>query len=311
MGVRVTATIVGSGGSVPTRERRAPAIAVRDWTGYHILLDAGEGVQTALHLAGMSPSSLDLVAVTHSHGDHVNGLPGLLQSMYVNDRERPLKLVAPPGVIEFVYDVLEATETRLGFRVEAVEARGHGSYTAWTRGGDRLEVKWVPSCHTRESVSFILEWRLRPRLDTSRLKRMGLEPGPWVRRLLEEGEARVGDRVVRLVDVALEQEPVRVVYTGDTSPCPTVLKASRGADVLFHDSTYSSSRRLEAHERGHSTSLDAALLARRAGVRLLVLVHVSARYSGWEALELLREARRIHGSTLLAWDGVVVEVSRP
>ncbi len=303
--------VLGSGGSVPTLDRGAPAVAVRDWMGYAILLDAGEGVQLQLHRAGLSPLALDVVAITHAHGDHVNGLPGLLQSMYVNDRDRSLVLVAPRSVLDFVYEVLEATESRLGFRVEGVEASGQGSYTVWSRGGDSLRLRWVRSCHTRDSVAFILEWRLRPRLDPDRLRSLGLKPGAWVSRLLSEGSAMVGDRLVRLEELSGQKDSViKVVYTGDTMPCSTILEASRGADVLIHDSTYHSGRRSEAHDRGHSSSLDAALIARDAGVRLLILAHVSARYSGGEALELLREARMVHPSTVLAWDGMTIEVRR-
>ncbi|MCE4602928.1 MAG: MBL fold metallo-hydrolase [Desulfurococcales archaeon] len=311
MGVWVRVTVLGSGGSVPTRERMAPAIAVTDWMGYNILLDAGEGVQVSMQTVGMSPSSLDLVAVTHSHGDHVNGLPGLLQSMYVNDRERPLTLVAPRQVLDFVFEVLEATETRIGFRIDAVEASGWGSYTVWSRGGDELRLRWLPSCHTKESVAFLLEWRLRPRLDTGRLEDLGLQPGAWVKDLIERGEAVTEGRRIRLEDVSSRIEPIRVLYTGDTGPCTSILRAAMGVDLLIHDSTYTSARRREALERGHSTSLDAAIIARRAGVRMLLLAHVSARYSGWGALEMLREARRIHEATILAWDGATVEVSRP
>ncbi|MEB3862250.1 MAG: MBL fold metallo-hydrolase [Desulfurococcales archaeon] len=311
MGVWVKATVLGSGGSVPTRERRAPAIAVTDWAGHNILLDAGEGVQVSMQRAGMSPSSLDLVAVTHNHGDHVNGLPGLLQSMYVNDRERPLTLIAPPPVIDFVFEVLEATETRIGFRIDAVKAKGWGHHTLWRRGGDELRIKWLPSCHTRESVAFLLEWRLRPRLDPGRLERLGVKPGAWLRELIEKGEATVEGRRLRLEEVSINVDPIRILYTGDTGPCTSILQAAAGVDLLIHDSTYTSARRREALERGHSTSLDAAMIARRAGARVLVLAHISARYSGWEALEMLREARRIHGATILAWDGATVEVSRP
>ncbi|MEB3774150.1 MAG: MBL fold metallo-hydrolase, partial [Desulfurococcales archaeon] len=143
-------------------------------------------------------------------------------------------------------------------------------------------------------------WRLRPRIRREVLEASGLRHGPWIRDSLA-GELEGATRRV---------EPIRIAYTGDTAPCRSVLEAVRGVDVLIHDSTYGGDRRVEAVERGHSSSVDAALIAREAGVRVLVLHHISARYQGVEAVRLVREARRIHGGAILSWDGMRIEVRR-
>ncbi len=304
--------VLGSGGSVPSKHRGAPAVLVRDWLGNSILLDAGEPVQVTMQRLGYSIQSLDLVAVTHNHGDHVNGLPGLLQSMYVNDRARPLTLVAPSTVIDFVTNVLEATEARLGFKVETVEASPPGGLVfRWRPGGDRVEIKWFKTCHTRDSVGYRVNWLLRPRVDRERLRRLGLREGPWIRELLARGEATIEGRRITLDQVAGRPRVMSIAYTGDTAPCRSVIEAVRGVDVLVHDSTYASDREREALERGHSTSRQAALVAETSGARILVLAHISQRYRGVEARRLLLEARRIHFRTVMAWDGLRIRVSRP
>ncbi len=304
--------VLGSGGSMPSKHRGAPAVLVRDWLGNSILLDAGEPVQVTMQRLGYSIQSLDLVAVTHNHGDHVNGLPGLLQSMYVNDRTRPLTIVAPSSVIEFVRDVLEATETRLGFRVDTVEATPPGGLAfSWKPGGDRVEIRWFKTCHTRDSVGYRVNWLLRPRIDREKLERLGLRMGPWIRELLARGEAVVGGRRITLDMVAGRPRVMSIAYTGDTAPCRSVIEAVRGVDVLVHDSTYAGDREREALERGHSTSQHAAMVAEAAGARVLVLAHISQRYRGLESRRLLREARRIHFRTVMAWDGLRIRVSRP
>ena len=292
--------MLGSGGGAPTPERWLPAFMVEDWMGTGVLLDAGEGAQLRLAQAGLSVNDIDFIAVTHAHGDHINGLAGLLQSMYMNDRSRPLTIYAPREAAEFVEDTLEAGGYRLGFEVRIRRIAGRGSELLASRGGDSLIISWFPVCHTVEAYGFRLEWRLRPRIDPEALRRAGVR-GPLVSDLLRRGRVTVAGRTVRLEDVAGEPASAALVYTGDTRPCESVVEAARGARVLIHDSTFDSSLEEEAHERGHSTSLDAAQAASRAGVELLVLTHISARYREGAA-PLLREARRVHARSLLAWD---------
>jgi ribonuclease Z len=295
------------------RSRRQPSVLVRDWAGFNVLLDAGEGVQRSLFKAGVSPARVDVVAVTHPHGDHVNGLAGLLMTMSLEGRRKPLTLVSTPETLEFVRETLEATKTRLGFEVEAVEARGRGSLELRRGGGDTLTLHWFPVCHTVEAVGFLLEWRLRPRVSPERLGSLGLRPGPWVREVLERGEAVVAG--VRVTLDMLSGEPpgaLRIAYTGDTGhPCPSLEEAVRGVDVLIHEATLEAGLEGEASERGHSTALQAAEAAARAGAYLLVLVHVSGRYEGFEARRLLDGARKVFPNALLAWDGARLVVSAP
>lgn len=298
----VTVRILGSGGAVPSKYRWVSGVLVVDWMGNRVLLDAGEGVQMRLQEAGYSTSSIDVVAVTHEHGDHVNGLAGLLQSMYVNDRTRPLKIIAPKPVLEFIDEVLEATETRLGFPIAKIEALGNGSTTLSEAGGYKLGIHWFPTCHSKNSMGYKLTWTLRPKINIEALESIGVKPGPWVRELLEKGAVEVEGKIVRISQVGQPQRSASIVYTGDTAPCMEVIEASRGAEVLIHDSTYSSDMTSEAVSRGHSTARAAAFIAKEAGVGLLVLTHVSSRYRGGEALKLLREARSVFPNTILAWD---------
>jgi len=294
--------VLGSGGAVPSRERLTPSILVRDWLGNRVLLDAGEGAQLRLAEAGSSPSQLDAILLTHEHGDHVNGLAGLLMTMNLQGRRRPLTLAGAPAAVEFALEVLEATRERLGFDVEARPLKPGDEVVLYSGGGDRLVARAFMACHNVEALGFRLDWILRPRLRRGELERLGLRPGPWVKRLLGEGEATVGGRRVLLSDVAEPGGSLSVAYTGDTAPCGSVEEAVRGVDVLLHDSTLDSSLEGEAVSRGHSTAAAAARVAARAGVGLLVLVHVSQRYRGYEARRLLREARRVFPRTVLAWD---------
>ena len=296
---------------MPTPERMTPSFYLEFWNGLGILLDAGEGAQRTLGQAGFSPHDIDYILVTHAHGDHVNGLAGLLQSMAVSRRKKPLRIIAPKSVIDFASETLEATEARLGFPVDYAIATGWGGERIWSGGGDEVWIEWFPVCHTRESVGFRLRIVLRGRIDTGKLRRLGLEPGPWLARIAMGESVNVGGRIIEAGDVLPPPATHTIVYTGDTAPCKSVLEAARGARILLHDSTFASDMENEAIERGHSTSSHAAIIAREAGVETLLLFHVSPRYRGVEARRLLEEARSIYSRTLLAWDLMRIRVPLP
>ena len=299
-----TITVLGSGGVVPTRERLTPSFLVYDWQGAGVLLDAGEGVQRRIRGSERSIHDIDVIALTHEHGDHVNGLAGLLQSMAVERRKRPLTIVGNRRTIDFVEETLEATSGRLGFEVQTVVAEGRGSATIYRRGGDTLTLEWFPVCHTPGALGYRLEWRLRARVSRARLEALGLRPGPWLSRLMESGRVEVGGVVVRRDQVVEGGGSYTIVYSGDTAPCKTVLEAARGAGILIHEATYTSDMAEEALERGHSASVHAAKIAAMAGTGLLVLFHYSPRYGGDGVRRIILEASRIHGNVVGAWDGM-------
>ncbi|MCE4601463.1 MAG: MBL fold metallo-hydrolase [Desulfurococcales archaeon] len=298
----INLVMLGSGGVMPTRERLTPSVLVYDWNGYTLLLDAGEGAQLRLHRTPRSVHDLDAIIVTHEHGDHVNGLAGLLQSMAVSRRRRPLSIIGPSTVVEFARDLLEATSTRLGFEISYVTLSGTGSMPLYRSGGDVLELKWAPSCHTNDSLAYRVEWRTRPRIDKSMLNALGLKPGPWIKELVERGSANVNGRRVKLEDISSHYFEASIVYTGDTAPCQPVIELSSNAVILLHEATYGSDMEDEAISRGHSTAEHAALVALEAGVRNLVLFHVSPRYRGRDARKLYLEAKRLFNRTVLSWD---------
>ncbi|MEB3860550.1 MAG: MBL fold metallo-hydrolase, partial [Desulfurococcales archaeon] len=194
----VEVTMLGTGSAVPTETRWPSSVLVRDWRGAAILLDAGEAAQIRVRGAGVAPERIDVIAITHDHGDHVNGLPGLLQSMQVGGRRRPLTIVAPRSLSELLDYLLEGA---LSFEVNVREASGHGSLEL-SGGSGVTRLSWFKTCHTEDSVGYRIAWIERPSIERRRLEELGLDPGPWVSRLLERGEAIVGGRRVRLEEVS-------------------------------------------------------------------------------------------------------------
>ncbi|HID41053.1 MAG TPA: ribonuclease Z [Pyrodictium sp.] len=287
---------LGTSAAIPTRRRGLPGVALV-YRGSIVVMDCGEGSQAALTRAGLSPLKVEAVLVTHLHGDHVFGLPGLIQSMAMLGRRRPLLVAGPPGVYGFLREAYRYTRWLPPFPIYVAELEP-GEELALPSG---LHVKAFPVDHTVPALGYrVEEPRRKPRIDLERARRLGLEPGPLLGRLQRGEPVEVGGQVIRPEDVLREQPRAVIVYTGDTRPSETVVEAAQGATVLIHDSPFASDMEEEAHEQGHSTALDAARIARRAGVGLLVLFHISARYETPDLL--LREARRLYSHVVVAED---------
>ena len=281
-----------------SRTRGLPGLVVAR-RGSLVLLDAGEGTQRALTEAGLSPLKIDAVLITHLHGDHVFGLPGLLQSMGMLGRRRLLLVAGPPGLKGFLEDMARATRWVPPYPLVVAEL-GPWERIVLPNG---FTVTAFPVEHTVPSLGYRLaEPPGRPRVDIEAARRLGVaEPRLLAR--LQRGEPVRSPSTGRLVEpreVLREPRRAVIVYTGDTAPARSVVEAARGADVLVHDSTFPGWMAGEAHEQGHSTALDAAMAAREAGARILVLTHISARVE--DPWVLVREARRLHPWVVAAAD---------
>ncbi|ABM80517.1 ribonuclease Z [Hyperthermus butylicus] len=293
---------LGTSAAVPTRYRGLPSIAVVH-RGSIVLLDAGEGTQAALTRAGLSPLRVEAIFITHLHGDHFFGLPGLLQSMGMLGRKTPLLVAGPRGLYGFLREAFRASRWLPGFPLYVAELEP-GEKLVLPSG---LEVESFPVSHTIPAMGYrLVEPRRKPRINIEKARRLGIEPGPLLAKLQRGEPVTVAGRIVRPEEVVEEQPRAVIVYTGDTRPCPTVVEAARNATVLIHDATFTSSMAREAYEQGHSTARDAARAASTADARLLVLFHISARYETPDPL--LAEARIHHDNVVAAEDYLKIPI---
>ncbi|QLD88893.1 ribonuclease Z [Natronomonas salina] len=282
-------TFLGTSGAVPTTQRNTSAVFVRR-EGDRLLFDCGEGTQRQMMRFGTG-FAVSHVFVTHLHGDHVLGIPGLLQTMDFNERDDPIAVHVPAGTRREVERLVGATGTDPDFpvRVHGVEA-GDVALSA-----DDYEVRAFDTDHDARSVGYALvEDDRKGRFDRERAEELGVPVGPKFQRLhageaveLEDGTVVEPDQVVG------DPRPGRtVVYTGDTRPTGATVEAAEDADLLIHDATFADDNAGRAGQTGHSTAASAAEIANRAGAERLALVHVSSRYAG-NPTPLEREAREI------------------
>jgi ribonuclease Z len=285
----------GTAGSVPTARRGLPAILLRRG-GERILFDCGEGTQRQL-AASIGLADLDEIFLTHFHADHWLGLPGLLKTLDLRGRERPLAIYGPAGLRELLVFALRAFG-RVRFGLELVEL---SPGDALVRPGYTIAA--VQIAHRGPSVAYVLFEDERPgTFDPAAARRLGVPPGPAFGRL-QQGETVSG---VRPEQVMGPPRPGRkVVLSGDTMPCESLRIAAHAADVLVHEATFAEEERERATQTGHSTAGQAATLAREAEVAMLALHHFSTRYP----VGLLRdEARAIFEPTVVARDFDTIEV---
>lgn len=263
--------------------------------GDRFLVDCGEGTQRQL-MRSVGLARIDRIFVSHLHGDHYLGLPGLLKTLSLQGRESPLYIYGPPG-LEEIYVSAQRMFGRFAFEVVLRESRGGTAFQ-----GSGFSIECARTDHGPPSLAWALREEWRPgRFHPEQAEALGVSPGPDFRRLqLGESVVLPSGVVVEPEQVMDERRPGRlIVVSGDTRPCDAVVALARGASVLVHDSTFTEFERARALETRHSTAREAAQVASEAGVGVLALTHVSSRHS---RRELLSEARSVFEHTILPDD---------
>jgi len=301
-------TFLGTSGAVPTTERNPSAVFVnRD--GDKLLFDCGEGTQRQMMRFGTG-FGVDHVFVTHTHGDHVLGLPGLLETWDFNDRDRAVAIHAPAGTRSTIEDLVSITGDDPSFPVRINQVSAGDTVL----DGDGYEVRAIHTEHRCASVGYtVVEDDRKGRFDREKAEEeLGIEPGPKYSKL-HRGEAIEHEgQTIQPEEVVGPDRPGRtVVYTGDTRPVDPVIEAADGADLLIHDATFAEDWADRARQTAHSTAKEAAEVATEAGVQQLALTHISTRYGGNPA-PILDDAREhFDGEVFVAEDGQRIEVPFP
>ena len=289
----------GTAGSVPTARRGLPALLVR-YGAQRILFDCGEGTQRQL-VRSVGLADLTDIFITHFHADHWLGLPGMLKSFDLRDRDRPLTVYGPPGLSDLMGAMRRQVFGRLGYPLDIVELAPGDAVRR-----EALEIHPFAVRHRGVAYGYALVEDARPgRFDVELATRLGVRPGPDFGRL-QRGETVGGvepDRVIGPTRLGR-----KVVVSGDTGPSDALALVAHQADLLVHEATFGDDESDRARQTGHSTARQAAAIARDADVRLLALTHLSSRYGG---RELRDEARSVFAATVVPGDFDAVEIPFP
>jgi ribonuclease Z len=297
-------TFLGTAASIPTSTRALSSIAVRR-QGEMFLFDCGEGTQKQMIQAKIGFNRRTRIFITHMHGDHILGLPGLLQTMSLLGRDKPLQIFGPKGIASFIEAMVTTVEFSLSFPVEVYGVEDEGLVFQ----EKEYEVRSAWAEHSIPCLAYALIEKPRSgRFHPEKAAALGVPKGPLWHRLQNGEKVKLpSGRTIKPQEVLDPQRPGRkIVVVGDTKPSDSIARFAQGADVLVHEATFTEDLAERAEEDRHSTPSGAALVAKKAKVKRLVLTHVSARYGDPEVL--LEESRKIFPSTVVAEDFMKIEV---
>lgn len=307
--IRMELYFLGTNAGVPTLQRNVTSIGLRmlDERRALWLFDCGEGTQHQILSSPLKLSKLEKIFITHLHGDHVFGLPGLLSSRAYQGGTTPLTVYGPPGTERMITTAMELSQSRINYELKIMEHTGGLLFE-----DESFIVESALLEHRIDSYGYRITEKDRPgSLDQAKLAEYGLKPGPLFGRL-KRGETITLDdgSVVRPEDVLGAPKRGKVItILGDTRPCANVLPLAQHADVLVHEATFMDDLADTAHEYYHSTAKQAAEAARAADVGELIMTHFSSRYKDEEQLQpLLDEAKIVFPNSRLANEHQLIPV---
>lgn len=302
---------LGTGAGMPSKQRNVTSIALNllDERGTYWLFDCGEGTQQQILNSPVKLGRTEMLFITHLHGDHLYGLPGLLTSRSYLGGDSPLTLFGPRGLKRFVETALEVSGAHLSYTLQIVEIEEEGLIFE----DESFQVETARLEHRIECFGFrIVEKDQLGKLMQDKLKELGIPAGPIYGKLKQGQSVQFEDgRMLHGTDFLGAPIPGRiVVILGDTRYCNGAKYLARGADVLVHEATFAMDKQELAYDFDHATSNDAARIAQEAGANVLIMTHISSRYQGEAITELLLEAQKVHNNSYIAKDFWSFEVPR-
>lgn len=296
-------TFLGTGAGLPSKERNVTSIMldVTQAINNLWLFDCGEGTQQQILHTAIKPRKLNKIFITHLHGDHIFGLPGLLSSRSFLGGKDPLTIYGPKGIKQFVETSLSISHSHLTYPIHFVELSNSGLVFE----DDSFIVHSILLDHNIKSFGYrITEKDKLGKLNVKKLKDKGIAPGPIYQQIKENEQTILNDgTIIYRKDYIGEPKKGKVIAIfGDTKYVPHHIPFIKNADVLVHEATFDAEKQDLARNYFHSTTEQAATFAKEANIQTLILTHFSSRYQKEDEEQLLQEAKQIFPNSLLAYD---------
>ena len=292
---------LGTSSAVHSYNRNHPAIILKAF-GETMLFDCGEGTQRQLIFAKVSPMKISKIFLSHYHGDHILGLPGLLQSMNFRGRETKLTIYGPKGLNTLKNAIFNLGDCKIDFPIEFIEIG-----TETIESCEEYIIKSQDVNHQVPCLAYTVKELKKPRFLREKAIELGVPVGPAFGKLHNGEEVEVNGKIIKPEQVlGPARKGNKVTYSGDTTPCEEMIEFAKDSTLLIHESTYVNEDADKAKDNFHSTSSDAARIAKKSNSKQLVLTHFSTRYTSLD--DLLKEAKEIFENTKLAKDFMKIEI---
>ena len=293
-------TFLGTSSMVPTKERNQIAVFL-SYGSEGILFDCGEGTQRQFKIAGLSLSKVTKILLSHWHGDHVLGLPGLMQTLSSTNYTGTLEIYGPTGTKKRMEKMFEAFvfDKKLNFKV--IECKSGAFFE-----NNDFQIEAYQLEHGIETLGFRFVEKDKRKVDMKKIKKLGIAEGPLIGKLQQGNEISHNRKTINPDDVTYIEAGKKLAYVTDTILCDGCYKAAEDVDLLICEATYSSKLVGKSEEYGHMTAKQAGQLANKANVKQLVLIHFSARYKNTQEIE--EDARNVFDNVICANDFMRIEL---
>lgn len=293
---KVEIIMLGTSAGIPTRQRAHPSIFLtyKAKNEFCYLLDCGEGTQRQILFAGLNPMKLNEIFITHWHGDHYLGLPGLIDTMGFENREKPLTIYAPEA--ERIKRILNWGYPSKKFEIIPKDIPAKGKKITTLLETENFKIISVPVEHNIPAVAYALVEKDSIKIDKEKAKKIGLpSQGIIYREIKEKGEITFKNKKIKLEEVSFVKKGKRIVYSGDTKICENLAKLAKDADLLIQDCTYFDFSE-EFKEYGHASLKDIIDMVKKTKIRKVILTHISRRYKS--STELKKQIKNYPSLTL-------------
>ncbi len=295
---------LGTGSAAPSLLRKHSSFAIRK-EGELLLFDCGESCQHQIIKSNLSFNKIKKIFISHLHGDHIYGLPGLLSTMFLNRRDFPISIYGPKGIRRFI-ESTQPQDCQTNKSLNIFEFINNDRYEIL----ENLTVKAYQLNHSIKTYGFRLEEKDRPGIFyPEKARELSIPEGPLYGELQKGKTVRIKDRIITpSMVMGPKRKGIKLGYVADTMSCQNSLHIAENADILIYEGTYTEKDRDKADKYMHSTLLDAARTASRANAKRLYITHIGTKYTGNELREELKLVRKIFKNSFLARDLLRVEV---
>lgn len=299
--MKIQITFLGTSTTVPTAERNHTAVLLK-YKKENILIDCGEGTQRQFRKAKLNPCKLTKILITHWHGDHILGLPGLLQTLAFNGYKKTLGIYGPIGTEKFIKELFKIFVVKKKIKIKVQEAKGKFIKT------DDFEISAIPLQHSCPTNGYMFEEKPKLRIDKDKLKKLKISPKDKSKlSQLTKGRAiKLNNKIIKPKDLTYKQASKKISFIFDTKLCLNAEKLAKNSDLAIIESTLDNNEKL-AKQYKHLTVTQAANIAKKANVKKLILTHISQRYE-YKSKKLENIAKKIFKNTKIAKDFMKVEV---